>query len=566
MVPYKFNHIAHCWSNLLAEELSRLGCQHVCIAPGSRSTPLVLAFSQHNNFNCVTHFDERSLGFYALGYAQAKKEPVVIITTSGTAVANLLPAVVEARLSHTPLLILSADRDYSEHYHGANQTIDQHHIFGKYVHMFQNFPAPTTEISPQWLLSSIDEAYHQMTKPNQGPVHLNIMFHEQFFAKTQNFQSYLSSIDYWLYQVQPYKTIPKHTQTLCESKSPIKSLNNTIALVAEISNESDALLIADFCQENQIIMLTECHSKLFGYKGSQHLIDLSIDQILKSNIEVDTILYFGEKIISKKAIELIKKCKHKIHISDQQDANDSSLAATLSLKATYESSLAYLKQCSFTYSATWKDELNALFDHVNQILISKKEMELSEISILNELFLQLPEQSLCFVSNSLPIRMLNSFTQSKKQHIVYANRGASGIDGNISTAIGIAAAKNQELYFITGDLTFLYDLTALSMISKYNVTIKCCLLNNNGGQIFSFLPIKDHFNAVDTYFTTPHHLTMKQSAAQFNIDYYSNSKSDSSLLPANIESVIKHQNSLIYEFIFNSKHTKQQIKQLHSSI
>ena len=188
------------------------------VLPRVKIDSIGLAFSQHNNFNCVTHFDERSLGFYALGYAQAKKEPVVIITTSGTAVANLLPAVVEARLSHTPLRILSADRDYSEHYHGANQTIDQHHIFGKYVHMFQNFPAPTTEISPQWLLSSIDEAYHQMTKPNQGPVHLNIMFHEQFFAKTQNFQSYLSSIDYWL---NPFN----HTKLSLNTHKPYVKVN-----------------------------------------------------------------------------------------------------------------------------------------------------------------------------------------------------------------------------------------------------------------------------------------------------------------------------------------------------
>ena len=145
-----FKHIAHCWSALIAEELFRLGVENICIAPGSRSTPLVMAFVEHKGLTCHSHFDERSLGFYALGIAKSSEKPVVILTTSGSAVANLLPAIVEAFHSNIPLLILSSDRSYGQHYHGENQTISQQFIFGQFVKLFQNIPPSSTTILPEW--------------------------------------------------------------------------------------------------------------------------------------------------------------------------------------------------------------------------------------------------------------------------------------------------------------------------------------------------------------------------------------------------------------------------------
>ncbi len=191
------------WAELMLEELARLGVEHVCIAPGSRSTPLTLAADENDKLTLHTHFDERGLGFLALGIAKASRQPVAVIVTSGTAVANLLPAVAEAGLTGETLVLLTSDRPPELIECGANQAIRQHGIFSDHVTEFHDIPSPTLDIAPNWLLTTIDAAMYQQSL-HGGAIHFNCRYPEPLYGEGADFSRYLTPLNDWLSDDQPY--------------------------------------------------------------------------------------------------------------------------------------------------------------------------------------------------------------------------------------------------------------------------------------------------------------------------------------------------------------------------
>jgi hypothetical protein len=174
------------WARLIVEELVRCGVDSFCVAPGSRSTPLVAALAENERARKLVHYDERGTAFAALGYARATGRPAAWITTSGTAVANGLPAVVEAATDGVPMILLTADRPPELRQTGANQTIDQPDIFGDFVRWRFDLPAPSLKIDPAMVLTTLDQAAYRAVRAPQGPVHLNLMFREPFLPDTED--------------------------------------------------------------------------------------------------------------------------------------------------------------------------------------------------------------------------------------------------------------------------------------------------------------------------------------------------------------------------------------------
>ncbi|GAL07462.1 2-succinyl-5-enolpyruvyl-6-hydroxy-3-cyclohexene-1-carboxylic-acid synthase [Photobacterium aphoticum] len=191
------------WAGLMLEELTRLGVKHICIAPGSRSTPLTLAADRNDKLTIHTHFDERGLGFMALGLAKATDEPVAVVVTSGTAVANLLPAVAESGLTGEKLVLLTSDRPDELIQCGANQAIRQHGIFSDHVTAFQAIPSPTLDIAPTWLVSTVDKVMYQQHQQG-GAVHFNCHYPEPLYGDAADFSEYLAPLAHWQTQSQPY--------------------------------------------------------------------------------------------------------------------------------------------------------------------------------------------------------------------------------------------------------------------------------------------------------------------------------------------------------------------------
>ena len=226
--PNEHDNINLLWANLLVEELIRHGIKDFCIAPGSRSTPLTLAVASHPKATSHVHFDERGLGFLGLGLSQASLKPVVIITTSGTAVANLYPAMIEAKQSNIPLIILSADRPPELIGCSANQAIDQYKIFADYPVFFSQIPSPTTSIKSNFLLTTLNQGLFQQKMTN-GPIHFNLSFAEPFYPKTKkiNYETYLSSLKNWLTSNDPF--------TLYAEPSPLTLASKVDLMASRIS-------------------------------------------------------------------------------------------------------------------------------------------------------------------------------------------------------------------------------------------------------------------------------------------------------------------------------------------
>src|SRR3989338_6025132 len=233
------------WARLMVEELVRQGIDYFCIAPGSRSSPLALAVAEHSRTQSFIHFDERGLGFYALGLASAAKKPCVVITTSGTAAANLLPSVIEASKKKIPIIYLTADRPPELRFTGANQTIDQVDIFGKFVRWFFDMPCPAAEIPASFILTTIDQAIAKAKGELNGPVHLNCMFREPLAPTKIKFESdYLALLNRWLKNQQPYTNyiISEKHPVLADLRSTAKRINKLkfgIIAVGKLSSKDD---------------------------------------------------------------------------------------------------------------------------------------------------------------------------------------------------------------------------------------------------------------------------------------------------------------------------------------
>ena len=200
----KNSNLNQCWSSLIIEELIRNGVDYFCLAPGSRSSPLAVAVATNPRAKSFVYFDERALAFHALGYVSAARKACAVITTSGTAVANLFPAIIEASKKKLPLVILTADRPPELRHTGANQTIDQVKIFGEYVRWQFDMPCPTTEIAPGFILSTIDQAVFRANGELKGPVHINCMYREPLFEGRDRPRPVPADLKHWQNARVPY--------------------------------------------------------------------------------------------------------------------------------------------------------------------------------------------------------------------------------------------------------------------------------------------------------------------------------------------------------------------------
>ncbi|MCZ6449269.1 MAG: 2-succinyl-5-enolpyruvyl-6-hydroxy-3-cyclohexene-1-carboxylic-acid synthase [Deltaproteobacteria bacterium] len=229
------------WGRLLIEELVRTGIRYFCLSSGSRCAPLTTAVAAHPNVTSIHHFDERGAAFHALGYARATSRPAVLITTSGTAVANTWPAVVEASVDRVPMILVTGDRPPELQDTGANQTIDQGKFFGPYVRWQMELPCPNTQINPEVILTGVDQAVYRAQRSPQGPVHINCMYREPLapVSHGEDYTGYLSALESWRSGVEPYteyalpSTGPK-VQPLHQLASKLNGVQQGLVVVGSL--------------------------------------------------------------------------------------------------------------------------------------------------------------------------------------------------------------------------------------------------------------------------------------------------------------------------------------------
>ena len=505
----------------LVEICSIKGIKHVIIAPGSRNAPLTISFNRHPNFTCHSIVDERCAAFFAMGLAQQLNEPVAICCTSGTAVLNFASAIAEAFYQKIPLLILTADRPPEWVGQMDGQTIKQSGIFGNYIKKSFDLPVDTDHADDRWYAQRIvSEAIESTLYPESGPVHINLPFREP------------------LYEVKDYsnKPLPKvfeTTKTLLEMPiSEIEKLQKNwnkyskILIVTGLLQLNHLLnkALNQIGKQNNIAILTETTSNVFGENFNR-----SIDRLIVAIEDEDTSKYkpellvtLGGPVVSKKVKAFLRKHKpiEHWHINASNDYIDTFQGLTKIIPLSPEKIIPYLinkQNYDSNYREIWLEKDHNLQGIFNTFL---NDLEFCDLKAFELILNQIPNESVVQLANSTAVRYSNLFDQpANKELKCYSNRGTSGIDGTISTAVGSAKAKNELTTVISGDLSFFYDSNAL-WISPFPQNLKIIVINNKGGSIFRIIDGPAQLEELEPFFEVKHDLNAEYIAKTFGIDYY----------------------------------------------
>jgi len=531
------------WASIVAEELYRSGVRTVCISPGSRSTPLVIAFAElrdrHSDFQILVHIDERSSSFFALGLAKVQMAPVVLLCTSGTAAANYYPAIIEAYYSRIPLVVLTADRPPEMRDCGSGQTIDQINIYGKHVRYF--FEVGTPEIIGfrlRYLRSLISRTVSIAVGKGDTPagaVHLNFPF-----ADPMPPIPVPTDIPEDLALSSPEAIFGNPSGgAYSQIITGMRAIDtNAIASIANqiISHPKGVIVVGVYDAPNDFLASVRRLARATGYPllieatGAHRRDEIGhYDSFLRSPNFCKThapeiVIRFGAMPTSKSYMLWLER-----HISCQQIVvgstnSDPTHGITQSLNiypATFCEQLAnYLENYAQT---AWQDKqwrldfelAESIAEHtINDVLGAIE--ELFDGKVYAELAQILPANSHIYVASSTPIRDLDTFFHSDRPIKVLANRGANGIDGTISSALGAAWGCAQPMVLICGDLAFYHDLNGLLAAKKYDISLTIILLNNDGGGIFNLLPISKFEDTFEEFFGTAHGIDFAPIISAYN--------------------------------------------------
>jgi 2-succinyl-5-enolpyruvyl-6-hydroxy-3-cyclohexene-1-carboxylate synthase len=509
-------------------ELVQTGIKDVVVSPGSRSTPMAMVMAEHPEINIHIHVDERSAAFFALGMAKAANKPVAILCTSGTAAANYFPAIVEARYSRVPLLVLTADRPHELREVGAPQAIDQIHLYGQHVKWFADMALPESSSEViRYARTVCARAAAIASQAPAGPVHLNFPFREPLIPKIDE--------DTFILDERPmgYVHVRNGEMTLREDEfreiaQKLNGYKNGIIVCGNIADERFAQVITELSKKLKYPILADPLSQL---RSGQHPLENVVetyDTFLRnedavSYLKPEVILRFGAMPISK-ALTIFLKENHQAEQFVIDGAGGWRDPASLSTEMIYCNETIFCEQLSAYIQPSKSVDFLEKWQKVNNLTkanmaLIKDHQELSEGRLFYQLAQMLPENATLFVGNSMPIRDLDSFFLNNQKSIkVMANRGANGIDGTVSTALG-AAIYTEPLYLVLGDLTFFHDLNGMVASKLYGIDIRIIVVNNNGGGIFSFLPQAQHPKNFELLFGTPLNLEFEHSVTMFNGNY-----------------------------------------------
>lgn len=509
-------------------ELVQTGVTDVVVSPGSRSTPMAMVMAEHPKLKLHIHVDERSAAFFALGIAKVINKPVALLCTSGTAAANYFPAIVEARYSRVPLIVLTADRPHELREVGAPQAIDQIHLYGQHVKWFSEMALPekNNEII-RYARTVCARAASIACQAPAGPVHLNFPFREPL----------IPNLDEALFQMderpQGYVHVRNSELTISNEQfadiaEKMENQKKGIIVCGNIADEKFANAVTKLAEKLNFPILADPLSQLrSGHHNLDHVIE-AYDTFLrnedaKSFLKPDVVIRFGAMPISK-ALSIFLKENHEAEQYVIDGAGGWRDPAALSSEMIFcketifcDKMLSHIKPSGERdYLKKWQD-INLLTKE-NMVLI-KDLTKLSEGRLFYQFADILPDGAVLFVGNSMPIRDLDSFFINNNKSIkVIANRGANGIDGTVSTALG-AALYSKPLYLVLGDLTFFHDLNGLIAAKLYQIDIHIIVINNNGGGIFSFLPQSQHPKNFELLFGTPLNIEFEHAVKMFNGSY-----------------------------------------------
>jgi 2-succinyl-5-enolpyruvyl-6-hydroxy-3-cyclohexene-1-carboxylate synthase len=508
------------WASVLVETLYRLGLETAIICPGSRSAPLAIAFAQHSSIEAIPILDERSAAFFALGIARRTGKATALVCTSGTAGANFYSAVIEARESRVPLLVLTSDRPPELRECNAGQTIDQQKLFGTFPNWYSELAVPSPDLLP-YLRQTIIHAWERSHHPIPGTVHLNLPFREPLAPTPEPHPPQLPKDFFTWLPIQS----PPILGDLGGGSAALPPLPPKTLLIAGIAHpthpQAYCQAIAHLSQSLQIPVLAEALSPLRNYASlTPHLIS-TYDWILRNpdlaeKLTPDLVIRIGETPTSKTLRQWLDRTQPLQWIVDEGDRNlDPLHGKTIHWRRSLESFAANLPKNSpdLDYLNQWDNTEKYTREAIDQSLDQTEHSEGKAAWLLSQ---HLPPHTPLIIANSTAVRHMEWFWKPNDRHIrPFCNRGANGIDGTLSTALGIAH-RQQSSVLLTGDLALLHDTNGFLIRNKFVGHLTIVLINNNGGGIFEYLPIAQFNPPFEEFFATPQDINFAHLCQTYN--------------------------------------------------
>jgi 2-succinyl-5-enolpyruvyl-6-hydroxy-3-cyclohexene-1-carboxylate synthase len=499
------------------DELARCGLEHACTSPGSRCTPIVLSLVREPRIRCWSHIDERCSGFFALGAAKASGRPVAITCTSGTAAANLAPAVIEAEQARVPMIVLTADRPPELRDVGAGQTIDQIKLYGDAVKWFVEVGVhDATEERLRWIRALACRAFWTSIEGRPGPVHLNFPLREPLILSAQLPDDDSGRADGrpWVRRV-PVTPPPAGALTALPGRG----------IVVAGRHERDRWLgpaAARFAERAGYPLLADPLSGArHGPAAIAHYDVILRDERFTNEMQPDLVIRIGDLPTSKPLRTWLASLENAEQVALDPEGAWQDPAAVVSVSDPGDPAAALEAHAPETppdpdWLAAWRRADDATADVIADALGD----ELSEPLVARCLGEWLPSDATLFVASSMPIRDVELFFASRElaPHVA-SNRGANGIDGTVSSAFGAAAVSDGPVVLLIGDVALAHDIGGLLAARRLDLAVTIVLLNNDGGGIFHFLPVAGESDGFEEHVATPHGLDFSHAAALYGLDY-----------------------------------------------
>lgn len=514
------------WGSVLVETLYRLGLQEVVISPGSRSTPLTMAFARHPGIEALPVLDERSAAFFALGLARQHHRPVALLCTSGTAGANYFPAIIEAQESGVPLVVITADRPPEMRECRSGQTIDQQKLFGSHVNFHHEFSVPQATLPLlRYLRQTTAHAWERTQWPCPGPVHLNAPFRDPLPPVADDTTAAVRG------KLNEQKFFQALTPAMALATQPAGKLRlggRGVIIAGQVRPRNPvayAKAVAAISRKLGWPVLADALSPLRHHAHLVPALVTTYDLIarsatLRKQLQPEQVLCLHDWPTSKTLRHWLQADDLPVTFVSSHPQNPDALhSRSRLLRCRVESLGAVLRggAKSRGWPAAWQKTERQMTRRISRALVATDEMFEGRVSAL--LPDMLPNNTPLLVANSMPVRDLEYFCPANRRRLeVHCNRGANGIDGTLSTALGLAHG-NRPTVLLTGDLALLHDTNGFLSVAKFRGSLTIVLINNAGGGIFGHLPVAGFEPPFKEYFATPQQADFRKLCAAYGVKH-----------------------------------------------
>jgi 2-succinyl-5-enolpyruvyl-6-hydroxy-3-cyclohexene-1-carboxylate synthase len=512
-------------SSILIDICKRFGSDTFFVSPGYRDAPFIAALQLRNDLQLISCWDERAAAFQALGWSKATGKPAVLICTSGTAGANYLPAVIEARTDHVPLLVITADRPFELVFASAQQVIDQRDLFGKFVKRSLDFPAPSASLNSKAWMSYTRMLLETSVSDRPGPVHLNLPFtapldpiiHEQRPSDKQVAEAEAEILRLHFDQGKATHPASWSPELLEDFLEDVRSAKRGLLLIGRVQTKRDRDDIRNLRDRLNWPLFADIGSGI-KFESELEIPDVNLPQSrsLLDRYDPDLVIHVGKRLVSRHFDDSLarwKKAKYWVLSDEEQIQDPYHLAQRRQFRPDFRMILKELPQ--FDTSSEWSRSIKSLQRGLKSV--SSPSFNFRDVAEA----IRSSSAKRLFLGNSTAIRAFDSWCFGSKEEpaLVEANRGVSGIEGLLATTIGLSLATGKVWTLVVGDIAMLHDLNSIISLAQSEARVIVVLVNNLGGRIFETLPVQKFPWVKDPLISTPHHFTFEGVAAMAGLPY-----------------------------------------------